>query len=81
MTESQAILMQACGGPEVLQLRPMGLAPVQPYEVRLRMIAAAVNHTDLKICVGLWPIRRAHPFPNTPGVDLVGEVIETGAQM
>jgi NADPH2:quinone reductase len=39
---------------------------------------AAVNHTDLKIRAGLWPIRSAEPFPYTPGVEVVGLVDAVG---
>jgi len=55
------------------------LAALQPDEIRLRGIASAINHSDLEIRAGNWPIRRAEPFPYTPGLEVVGEVVEVGS--
>lgn len=70
ITETLAVRMQAYGGQEVLQLGPVAIATLQPEEVRLRMIAAGINHTDLKIRAKLWPIHRADPFLYTPASSL-----------
>lgn len=72
------IQIQAYGGPEVLEQAPAEPIPLGQGELRLRVIAAAVNHTDLKIRAGLWPIRKAEPFPYVPGVEAVGQVIKVG---
>ncbi|WP_158278109.1 MULTISPECIES: quinone oxidoreductase family protein [Caulobacter] len=73
---AHAIVMDRYGGPEVLTWRAGGLAPLTPGLVRIRTRLAAVNHTDLKIRAGIWPIRSAKPFPYTPGVELVGDIVE-----
>lgn len=73
--------IQVCryGPPEVLKWASVELASLAPREVRIRTIAAAVNHTDLEIRAGNWPVRRAKPFPYVPGVEVVGTIEEIGA--
>ena len=77
--QAHAVQIGSYGPPEVLEYRPVPLLPLRHGEVRIKTIAAAVNHTDLKIRAGLWPIRRPDPFPYVPGVEVVGEVSEVGA--
>ena len=72
----KAIVMRSLGGPEVLRLEDKELAPLQPGEVRLRMLAAAVNHSDLDIRTGYSRIRRTPQFPYVPGLEIVGEIVE-----
>ena len=74
-----AIVMRQYGGPDVLHFETVPLAALQPDEIRLRGIASAINHSDLEIRAGNWPIRRAEPFPYTPGLEVVGEVVEVGS--
>lgn len=45
------------------------------------MLAAAVNHTDLEIRSGNWPVRRPDPFPYVPGVEAVGVIEELGDEV
>src|SRR3712207_1245199 len=73
-----AILMRAYGPPEVLAYASVPLPPLRPDEVRIRTIASAVNHTDLEIRAGNWPVRKPDPFPYVPGVEVVGEIEEAG---
>lgn len=75
----QAICMQQYGPPDVLYIASIDLPPLQPHEVRFRVIAAAVNRADIEIRSGKWPISHPHPFPYTPGLEAVGEVVECGA--
>ena len=72
----RAVRIAGYGPPQVLELAEVALAPLAPGELRIRTLAAAVNHTDLEIRAGAWPIRRADPFPYTPGVEAVGVVHE-----
>lgn len=74
----KAIQMHHYGAPQVLQLADVTLPPLQPNEVRFRVIAAAVNRADLEIRSGKWPILAPQPFPYTPGLEALGEVIEWG---
>ena len=75
---AQAILMREYGPPDVLTYAKVPLSPLAPDEVRIRSIASAVNHTDLEIRAGHWPVRKPRPFPHVPGVEVVGKVDEVG---
>src|SRR5215475_5386567 len=76
-----AITMRECGGPDVLHLEAVAVPALKPDELRLRSLASAVNHSDLEIRAGNWPILRPHPFPYTPGLEVVGEVVEIGTEV
>jgi len=76
--QAYAIVMDRYGPPDVLAWRPVSPPPLGPEEVRIRTLFAAVNHTDLKIRAGQWPIRGDQPFPYTPGVEVVGFVEAVG---
>jgi NADPH2:quinone reductase len=73
-----AVQIQAYGPPEVLTYGRVDMPVPGRGEVRLRTLAAAVNHTDLEIRAGHWPIRKASPFPYVPGVEVVGVVDALG---
>ena len=75
-TKSRAVVMRRTGPPEVLAIEEVALAPLTRGEVRLRMLASAINHSDLEIRAGNWPIRREQRFPYVPGLEVVGEVVE-----
>lgn len=76
-----AIVMHRYGGPNVLEVEAVPFAALQSDEIRLRSIASAVNHSDLEIRAGNWPIFAPNPFPYTPGLEVVGEVVEVGANV
>jgi len=77
-SNAHAIVMRAYGAPDVLAYAEVPLAPLAADEVRIRSIAAAVNHTDLEIRAGNWPVKKPQPFPYVPGVEVVGRVDEVG---
>lgn len=77
-SETRAVLMRGYGSPDVLTYTSVPLPTLRPDEVRIRTTASAVNHTDLQIRAGNWPIRKPDPFPYVPGVEVVGEVEEVG---
>src|SRR4051812_27010656 len=77
--QGAAIVMRQRGGPDVLRLEDVPLAPLQPDEIRIRTIVSAVNHSDLEIRAGTYPILKPDPFPYTPGLEVVGDVVEVGA--
>jgi NADPH:quinone reductase len=79
--QNAAIVMRQYGGPEVLRLETASIASLKPDEIRIRSIASAVNHSDLEIRAGNWPIFKAEPFPYTPGLEVVGEVVEVGGSV
>jgi NADPH:quinone reductase len=76
---ARAVVMRALGGPEVLRVEDVELPPLAPGDIRIRTIAAAINHSDLEIRSGAWAIRRRDPFPYVPGIEVVGEVSEVGS--
>jgi len=71
----QAIRIHANGGPEVLQLEDVELAPPGPGEVRVRHHAIGVNYLDVYYRSGLYA---APSLPFTPGSEGAGEVLEVG---
>jgi NADPH2:quinone reductase len=79
--EGAAIVMRQYGGPEVLCLERVPLVALRPDEIRVRSIASAVNHSDLEIRAGNWSILRPNPFPYTPGLEVLGEVVEIGGDV
>jgi NADPH2:quinone reductase len=78
---TRAVVMRACGGPEVLRVEEIELPRLATGDVRIRMEAAAINHSDLEIRSGAWQIRRPDPFPYVPGLEVVGEVVEVGSSV
>jgi NADPH2:quinone reductase len=79
--QGSAIVMRQYGGPDVLRLERVPLRSLEPNEIRIRSIASAVNHSDLEIRAGNWPILKPDPFPYTPGLEVVGEVLEVGEEV
>jgi NADPH2:quinone reductase len=73
--------MRAYGPPEVLGLEKVALPELGPSELRIRTLAAAVNHSDLEIRAGRWPVRREPQFPYVPGLEVIGEVVEVGPEV
>lgn len=79
--DGEAIVMRGYGPPAVLGVERVTLPALAAGEIRVRSLASAVNHSDLEIRSGRWPIRRSDPFPYIPGLGVVGEVVETGSMM
>jgi NADPH2:quinone reductase len=77
--KARAIVMRRTGGPDVLVEEEVELAPIRAGEIRVRALASAVNHSDLEIRAGNWPIRREPRFPYVPGLEVVGDVVEVAA--
>jgi NADPH:quinone reductase-like Zn-dependent oxidoreductase len=74
--KTEAIVLRAHGGPEVLVRETVDLAEPGPREARVRVRAVALNHLDL------W-VRRGMPnleleYPHRLGADVVGEVEALG---
>ncbi len=75
---ARAIVMQRYGPPDVLTFATVTAPPLAANEVRIRSIASAINHSDLEIRAGRWPVRKADPFPYVPGLEVVGDIVEVG---
>lgn len=78
MLRAHAIQISRYGAPDVLVWSDVVLPPLLPRELRIRTLAAAVNHTDLEIRAGNWPIGKPVPFPYVPGVEVVGVIDDVG---
>jgi NADPH:quinone reductase-like Zn-dependent oxidoreductase len=74
--QTEAMVMQATGGPEVLERKTIDLPEPGPREVRVRVRAVALNHIDLWARRGLPHFR--YEFPHRLGADITGEVEALG---
>lgn len=75
---ARSIVMRGYGAPDVLMWEEIALSPLAPNDVRIRSIASAINHSDLEIRAGQWPVQKPDPFPYVPGLEVVGDVVEVG---
>lgn len=74
--QTQAMVLNRHGGPEVLERATIEIPDPGPCEIRVRVRAVALNHLDL------W-VRRGGPafklsFPHRLGADIAGEVEALG---
>jgi NADPH:quinone reductase-like Zn-dependent oxidoreductase len=74
--QTEAMVLDHHGGPDVLERRSIDLPDPSPREVRVRVHAVAMNHMDL------W-VRRGGPafklqYPHRLGCDIAGVVEELG---
>jgi len=78
--QTEAMVIRANGGPEVLERATIELPDPGPREVRIRVRAVALNHIDIWGRRGLPHFR--YDFPHRLGADVVGEVdmLGPGAQ-
>lgn len=74
--QTRAIVVAAPGGPEVLRLETVALAPPAAGELRLRQTAVGVNFHDVYVRSGAY---RTLPLPGVPGLEAVGVVEALGA--
>ncbi|SMC88105.1 NADP-dependent oxidoreductase [Lentzea albidocapillata] len=74
----KAITYTTFGGPEVLSLNEVEEPHAGPGQVRLKVVAAAVNPLDHKIRNGWMPPQMTPPFPVTPGAEAAGIIDEVG---
>jgi NADPH:quinone reductase-like Zn-dependent oxidoreductase len=74
--KTEAMVMRATGGPEVLQRETIDLPEPGPREVRVRVRAVAMNHMDLWVRRGLPHMK--YEWPYRLGCDIAGEVDALG---
>lgn len=73
--ETDAVVFERAGGPEVLKLQRMPVAPPGPGEARVRHAAIGVNYFDIYVRSGLVPVAA----PGTVlGMEAVGVVTDVG---
>lgn len=71
---TRAIRFERVGGPEVLQLQTVDLAPPVAGEVTVRHAAIGLNFIDVYHRTGLYPL----PLPSGIGLEAAGVVEEVG---
>ncbi|MFI6095390.1 NADP-dependent oxidoreductase [Lentzea sp. NPDC051213] len=74
----KAITYGEHGGPEVLRLDEAAEPHAGPGQVRLKVVAAAVNPIDYKIRNGWMPPQMTPALPTIPGLEAAGVVDEVG---
>jgi NADPH:quinone reductase-like Zn-dependent oxidoreductase len=74
--KTEAMVMRATGGPEVLARETIEIDEPGPREVRVRVRAVALNHVDLWMRRGLPHVK--YDFPQRLGCDIAGEVEALG---
>ncbi|MDR5683272.1 MAG: zinc-binding dehydrogenase [Armatimonadota bacterium] len=72
----RAVRIHEHGGPEVLRIEEVPEPAVGPYDVRIRVRAASMNHLDLWVRRGLPGVR--FPLPLILGCDAAGVVDSVG---
>jgi NADPH:quinone reductase-like Zn-dependent oxidoreductase len=79
MSTRRAVVFHRHGGPDVLEPARLPDEPLGPDEVRVEVVACALNRLDLWVRGGLPSLRL--PLPHTLGSDIAGRVIEVGARV
>lgn len=74
--KTEAMAIEATGGPEVLQRMEIDLADPGPGEVLVRVRAVALNHLDVWTRKGLPHLK--YSFPHRLGADISGEIEALG---
>jgi len=74
--KTEAMVMRATGGPEVLTRETIDIPEPGPREVRVRVRAVALNHMDLWVRRGLPHLK--YTWPYRLGCDIAGEVEALG---
>ena len=59
-----------------LELKQVAPAELEPGQVRVKVEASGLCHTDIHAAHGDWPVKPTPPF--VPGHEGVGIVVETG---
>jgi NADPH:quinone reductase-like Zn-dependent oxidoreductase len=72
----RAVMLTRKGGPEVLEVVELPLAPPGHGQVRVRVLAAGVGATDLLMLAGNYPFAPKIPF--VPGYEIAGVVDAIG---
>jgi NADPH2:quinone reductase len=75
-TTYRAVMLTRKGGPDVLQVVELPLAPPGPGQLRIRIQAAGVGATDVMMLSGNYPFAPKIPF--VPGYEVAGVVDAIG---
>src|SRR5690349_15975698 len=79
MTSYRAVMLTAKGGPEVLEVVTLPVAPPGPGEARIAVSATGAGGTDITMRRGSYAY--APPIPFVPGYEIVGRVEAVGPEV
>lgn len=74
----RAILYRAYGSPERLEMAELPRPVPGPGQVLVRVLASSVNPIDWKMASGKLRLVIPAKFPQVPGFDVAGDVVELG---
>ena len=72
----KAVLCKAFGDPSTLVVEEIDSPPLAPGEIRIGIHACGINFGDTLMISGQYQVKP--PFPFSPGLEVSGEVLETG---
>lgn len=75
----RAAVCTALTGPSAMRIEAQAPPPLRDDEVRIAVRAAGLNFPDLLMTYGRYQFRPEPPF--IPGLEIAGEVIETGSSV
>ena len=75
----KAILCRGWGGPEALSFEEVAPAPLGPRQVRIRVRACGLNFADTLVIAGKYQVKP--PFPFSPGIEVAGDIVESGSEV
>jgi NADPH2:quinone reductase len=78
---TKAVRIHANGGPDVLCIEDIALAPPKPDEARVRHTAIGVNYSDINVRRGGFYLTRPLKFPVILGNEAAGVVESAGAEV
>lgn len=81
MAEMRAAVFDRYGPPEVLHIANVPTPSPKPGEVLVRVLATSVNGGEVQGRAGRLSVVLGRTFPMRTGIDLVGEVVEVGADI
>lgn len=76
--ETDAVVFERTGGPEVLRLRRISVPPPGPGEARVRHAAIGVNYFDVYVRSGVVPAAKPG---SVLGMEAVGVVVDVGSDV
>jgi len=78
MTKMKAVVIERPGGPEVLRIQEVERPAPSAGELLVRVHASGINRADLLQRLGRYPAPAGAP-ESIPGLEVAGEVVETGS--
>ena len=81
VSRSRSVYYEQFGGPEVLQVGEVEVAPLGPDSVKVKVSGVGINPVDYKVSRGYLQGLIESDFPVVIGWDVAGTVVEVGASI